>query len=65
MDPCSTPYVILEGSEKQLSKFSLNNWFESYDLIQPETNRETNSSQYYIMVNRIKSLLVVSQYHAS
>ena len=35
MDPCGTPHVILEGSEKQLLKFTLNNQFERHDLNQP------------------------------
>ena len=32
MDPCGTAHEILEGSEKQFSKLTLNNRFERYDL---------------------------------
>ena len=37
MDPCGTPHVILDGSEQQFSKFTLNNRLEieRYDLNQP------------------------------
>ena len=42
-----------EGSEQQFSKFTLNNRLEKQLF------------QLYIMVNRIKSLLEVNQYHDS
>ena len=35
MDPCGTPHVILEGSEKQFSKSTLNSRLERYELNQP------------------------------
>ena len=34
IDPCGTPNIIFEGSDKQFSKFTLNNRFETYDLNQ-------------------------------
>ena len=35
MDPCDTSHVILEGSEYQFSKFTLNKQLERYDVNQP------------------------------
>ena len=34
IDPCGTPHVILEGPEKQFSKFTINNRFKRYYLKQ-------------------------------
>ena len=33
MDLCGIPYLILKGSELQISKITLNNRCERYDLI--------------------------------
>ena len=34
MDPCGIPHIVIEGSEQQFSKFTLNNRFGRYNLNQ-------------------------------